>query len=638
MEDIGTPVSPDDGSTAEQLIQRHITDVPLEHDPIIPPQEPDQPPDENIPLPSMLRVFTYEEFLQATEADEDLAYLSDVLLRRQAPNPSSLPRKTSLPLQSMLAERELYSIKKGLLYRQIIKESSSTFRLVVPNALQAGLAAKLHIRFGHPGITSTVLTVQRGYWFHNLRNTVRRMVNNCSICLKYKSKTDKSFIGVPLDSHSSRPWETIAMDHLTMGQSPHLKAVYTAVLLAVDVFSGFVVAENVKSLDAFETISAVKRIIEHYGSPQTIRTDNATSFKNQNFTSFLRSFGITHVQSLPYTPTSNGKAERHVQSLKNKLRILLATCKDVRKWHHYTKTAAAALNNTIRPAVGYSPREVFLGAPPFIDGTFVYADPSSLQGNVAEYVAQREEFFNTVNRKRWGLIDKSRPRSTPPTFSPGQKCFIRNFLLHLTPEKNIQQKFLGPFTISKKISATTYLVDRPGQVAILVHVNNIRPFWPELDPVQASQDNEIMDEEATAYQRPPESLPTDNTPVANSVPSAPNVPNAPTEHMQPPRAAPPPSTRPSRLSTALSDPPSQSTRYRNRSNLPSGSPGHQSGDFYAPPLPRRSDRNRPSASYFPQPLAQPHSNPPPCPQPVKRPRPDSSDSDLVTRKTARHDS
>ena len=124
MEDIGTPVSPEDGSSAEQLIQRHVTDVPLEHDSISQPQESDQPPDENIPLPSMLRVFSYEEFLQATEADEDLAYLSDILLRRQIPAPSSLPRKTSPPLQSMLIEKELYSVKKGLLYRQVVKESS----------------------------------------------------------------------------------------------------------------------------------------------------------------------------------------------------------------------------------------------------------------------------------------------------------------------------------------------------------------------------------------------------------------------------------------------------------------------------------------------------------------------------------
>ena len=85
--------------------------------------------------------------------------------------------------------------------------------------------------------------------------SVRAAVLNCSICLQYKDHSHMTFVGDKHDSSSSRPWKTIAIDHFSLGQAPHLRPPFSAVLIAVDVFSGFVVAENIKSLSFGDAIS-----------------------------------------------------------------------------------------------------------------------------------------------------------------------------------------------------------------------------------------------------------------------------------------------------------------------------------------------------------------------------------------------
>ena len=488
----------DDGATAEDLVRRHCSDAPFNFPAHSQPTVPSGDPDPNLPFPAMLRVFSHAEFLEGTEKDTELNLFTQILTHMQPEPDPSLLQCTSKSFRIFFAQKELYVVRHRLLYRKVVKENSSHLCLVVPQSLRSPLVARIHVRFGHPGIASTLLTLRRAYFFPHMDCTVRQLVLNCKPCLQYKDKTDKTFVGDKLDGECTRPWETAALDHFTVGHAPHLRSPFSAVLLCVDVFSGFVVVENVKSTGADDTVSALKRIFEHYGVPQTVRSDNATGFKNKQVQSFLRSFGVNHVFSIPYTPTSNGVAERYVGSLKTKLRLLLASA-ETKTWHQFTKTAAFALNSCIRPTIGYSPQEKFFGTPPYIDGSMIYATPSTFRGNVADYMAQREKFFDVINNARWGLVDRSTPRSLPPSYEPGQQCFIRNFTLSLSPDKQLQQKFLGPYTVAKRLNAYAYMVDRNGLGHTTVHVNNIRPFCPDLAPSDPASNDRLSPDVDPSY-------------------------------------------------------------------------------------------------------------------------------------------
>ncbi|XP_067940420.1 uncharacterized protein [Watersipora subatra] len=60
----------------------------------------------------------------------------------------------------------------------------------------------------------------------------------------------------------------------------------------------------------------------HFGYPYTIVSDNATTFKSEEFQRWCRDRGIVHLTGAPYHPATNGAAERLVQSFKQALKKL----------------------------------------------------------------------------------------------------------------------------------------------------------------------------------------------------------------------------------------------------------------------------------------------------------------------------
>lgn len=46
-----------------------------------------------------------------------------------------------------------------------------------------------------------------------------------------------------------------------------------------------------------------------------VMTDNGSAYKSRRFAKLLRRFGIRHIRMRPYTPRTNGKAERFIQTV-----------------------------------------------------------------------------------------------------------------------------------------------------------------------------------------------------------------------------------------------------------------------------------------------------------------------------------
>ncbi|XP_037501957.1 uncharacterized protein K02A2.6-like [Rhipicephalus sanguineus] len=59
---------------------------------------------------------------------------------------------------------------------------------------------------------------------------------------------------------------------------------------------------------------------KRFGFPETLVSDNGSQFISAEFQAYLKHRGIRHVRTAPYHPSSNGLAERFVQTLKSALR------------------------------------------------------------------------------------------------------------------------------------------------------------------------------------------------------------------------------------------------------------------------------------------------------------------------------
>jgi hypothetical protein len=130
-------------------------------------------------------------------------------------------------------------------------------------------------------------------------------------------------------------------------------------LLVIDSHSKWVEVFRVSSTAASVTIAKLRTLFATHGLPQTVVSDNGTGFTSTEFAEFLTKNGIKHVLSPAYHPSSNGLAERAVQTVKNGLKKQQSgniQCKIDRFLFKYRSTPQST--------TGVSPAELLLGRRP----------------------------------------------------------------------------------------------------------------------------------------------------------------------------------------------------------------------------------------------------------------------------------
>ena len=90
-------------------------------------------------------------------------------------------------------------------------------------------------------------------------------------------------------------------------------------IVVVDYFSRYPDVIKLSSTTSSSIVSALKSIFSRHGVPQVLVSDNGPQYASQEFASFARQYGFSHITSRPHFPQSNGQAERTVQTVKRLL-------------------------------------------------------------------------------------------------------------------------------------------------------------------------------------------------------------------------------------------------------------------------------------------------------------------------------
>ncbi|ORD96475.1 POL [Hepatospora eriocheir] len=113
-----------------------------------------------------------------------------------------------------------------------------------------------------------------------------------------------------------------------MGPLPKTNKGNRYVILITDYATGFVEGRAIKNKTAENVKKFLLEVFTRHGPPQEIRTDCGLEFNNEVIKALTREWGIRMRLTAPYSPWSNGKAERTNQTIIAKLAKIIVNEKD----------------------------------------------------------------------------------------------------------------------------------------------------------------------------------------------------------------------------------------------------------------------------------------------------------------------
>ena len=119
--------------------------------------------------------------------------------------------------------------------------------------------------------------------------------------------------------------------------------------------------------DAFENFKTFLHEVENqFGRKiKRIRSDRGREYESHEFNSFVRSLGIIHETTPPYSPASNGVAERKNRTLVELTNaMLIESCAPLSFWAEALLTACYVLNRVPHKKTKLTPFELWKGHKP----------------------------------------------------------------------------------------------------------------------------------------------------------------------------------------------------------------------------------------------------------------------------------
>ena len=222
-------------------------------------------------------------------------------------------------------------------------------RVVVPESLRSEVLSMLHET--HVGIVRMKQLARNLVWWPGLDKALELTVKTCGACQQHQNTPPIA----PLHPWlwPNKPWSRIHIDFAGPFQGRHF-------LIAVDTHSKWPEVREMSTTTAAKTIIVLREMFANNGLPDQIVSDNGPQFTSYDFQHFCKANGIKHIRTAPYHPSSNGLAERFVQTFKQAMR---KAEKDPLLFSHKLASFLLTYRATPHATTNVAPCILFMGRP-----------------------------------------------------------------------------------------------------------------------------------------------------------------------------------------------------------------------------------------------------------------------------------
>ena len=225
-------------------------------------------------------------------------------------------------------------------------------RIILPKIQQNNILNQLHV--AHPGVVRMKALARSYVWWPNIDDQIEAFIHNCVSCQVHQNAPPSTKVH-PWPSPSGA-WERIHIDFAGPFRNKLL-------LIVVDSFSKWIEVRQVSATSTKETLFVLHELFASWGVPKVIVSDNGTAFTSADFATFIQSNAIQFVRIPPFHPSSNGRAERAVQTTKASLKRIFHNVSALTSTEWNLALSRFLLSQHVTPIQGLnkSPAELLQG-------------------------------------------------------------------------------------------------------------------------------------------------------------------------------------------------------------------------------------------------------------------------------------
>jgi hypothetical protein len=313
--------------------------------------------------------------------------------------------------------------------------------------------------FGHFGREAIFKQLwNKGYYWPGIRKQIETELKNCDACTR--------FVVVKQGFHPAQfitangPWDHIQIDTSThMPKSPEG---HTALLVVIDVFTGFVILRAVINTTAEVIAKELWEIFCILGFPKIIQSDNGSEFVNDTLRSLVKITGIEHRLISAYNPRADGKVERSIGSVMMIIKKLLNGTSI--HWNLFVPFAQITFNNKISSLTSSSPFALMFGRELNELKDYSTIDPSTSislddwkqhqEKILSLYYPAISDKIKSGKDKLVKDLNKHRRLLLPNSIPEGSTVMI----IDPVRENKFEPKYIGPYTIVRRARNGAYVL------------------------------------------------------------------------------------------------------------------------------------------------------------------------------------
>ena len=294
----------------------------------------------------------------------------------------------------------------------------------------------------------------------------------------------------------SRPWDTMSMDFIS---GLPLADGYDSIATFVDTFTKQAHFVPCSSKINAEELSRLyfKSVFKHHGLSRCIISDRDPLFTSVFWRDLMRQLRSKLNMSSAYHPQTDGQTERTHRTIEQILRGFVHA--QHHDWLHALPLAEFCYNNSVHSSTKFSPFEALYGFNPISPPDLIASPPSSF--NIPQRIRDIHDLISEELKIAdvYMKHDAANRSDSTIVFNEGERVWLstEHLRLHNQPSKKFQQRFIGPYLITSKISDAAYELELPPtmQCHNVFHISKLRPctannVQPDYIPVSVEKERQ----------------------------------------------------------------------------------------------------------------------------------------------------